>query len=331
MNVMNNKKLYIWGIAALFAFVVFFCGFPYLSHFVLCYVYGVANAEAVSCKMQNFGLVGDSYGIYNALFSALAFFGVIYTIYYQQKEGKKAALVNRFYTMLDYQSKLIDDMRAFPVRIKNDDAEVKLIFGRKVFVEYKIQLKYLMRAVKDVSEEEGFNLSQSDMADIAYAVFYYGSSPSWREFMKEYLRDYQNREELVDGIIEKLNSKKYKRYALSRPNQNYLSVYFRNMYNTIKVIDSTSLLKEEEKKDYIKMLRAQLCNAELYVLFFNLLSRFGHKWIEHDYVSKYEIIQNLPSKYCDGYNPKDYFCTIQYEGEQRTLSTFHEIIVPREE
>lgn len=102
------------------------------------------------------------------------------------------------------------------------------------------------------------------------------------------------------------------------------------MYNAIKIIDSTKLLDEREKKEYIKILRAQLSNAELYVLFFNLLSRFGKKWVNNEYVSKYEIIQNLPSKYCDGYDPKDYFDTIKYESEEKTLSTFHGVMRPRE-
>lgn len=148
--------------------------------------------------------------------------------------------------------------------------------------------------------------------------------------MLEYLKDYPETEKLVDNINTVLAGQKYKRYFLGRTNQNYLSVYFRNMYNTIKIIDSTKLLSEDEKKEYIKILRAQLSNAELYVLFFNLLSRFGKKWITNEYVSKYEIIQNLPSKYSDGYDPKEYFDTIKYESEEKTLSTFHEVMRPRE-
>ena len=279
--------------------------------------------------MQNYGLIGDSYGIYNTLFSASAFFAVIVTLYIQQRDNKKSSLVNRFYKMLDFQEKLIKDMMVYPVCKSKQKSPVNLVSGRKVFIEYKLQLKYLMKAVADVSEKNNFELTQPDIADIAYAVFYYGADVKWKELMLEYLRDYNEPELLVDEINSTLTSPKYGRYFLKRPNQNYLSVYFRNMYNTIKIMDSSKLLQDDEKREYIKILRAQLSNAELYVLFFNLISRFGKKWIDNDYISKYEIIQNLPSKYCDGYAPKDYFDTIKYESDEKTLSTFHEVVRPR--
>ena len=85
----------------------------------------------------------------------------------------------------------------------------------------------------------------------------------------------------------------------------------------------------EEKNEYVKILRSQLSNAELYILFFNVISRFGKKWIDSDYINKYQLIQNLPPKYCDGYNPKDYFSEIRFESEELCLSPFKENIVAR--
>lgn len=326
-----NKNILFWTIGILVFALIFFWLCPSLLPVIISCSYHIDNVTQGSHTMQNYGLVGDSFGIYNALFSALAFFGVIYTLYLQQKDRKEETLVNRFYKMLDYQNELIEDMTVYPVIINKNKTNIKPVSGRKVFVQYKIQLKYLIKAIEDVVREQNFGLSKTDIADIAYSVFYYGSSPTWKEFMIEYLKDYDDCEKLADSIIAKLGSNKYKRYALDRPSQNYLSVYFRNMYNTIKVIDSANLLDEKEKKAYVKMLRARLCNAELYVLFFNLLSRFGKKWIDNDYIARYELIQNLPAKYCDGYNPKDYFCTINYESDARTRSTFHETVMLRTE
>ena len=142
------------------------------------------------------------------------------------------------------------------------------------------------------------------------------------------MKDYKDVESLVDAIIAKLESNKY--YILTRPNQNYLSVYFRNMYNAIKLIDNCRLFSQKEKEEHIKILRAQLSNAELYILFFNVISRFGKKWIENDYITKYQLIQNLPQKYCDGYNPKDYFPDIKFEGEETCLSPFKQKVVKRD-
>lgn len=222
----------------------------------------------------------------------------------------------------------LGELNVAQVRKVKQGEPIAVAEGRKAFVEFKIQMKYLVKAIKEMSERNGFRFSDIDIADIAYAVFFYGSSKSWKPFMMEYLKDYPDTERLVDAIIARLDSEK--RFILYRPNQNYLSVYFRNMYNAIKLIDNCGLISSEEKKDYVKILRAQLSNAELYILFFNIISRFGKKWVDNDYVTKYQLIQNLPSKYCDGYNPKDYFPEIKFEGEELCLSPFKEQIVQRE-
>lgn len=78
------------------------------------------------------------------------------------------------------------------------------------------------------------------------------------------------------------------------------------------------------------MLRAQLSNAELYILFFNIISRFGKKWVDNNYVVKYQLLQNIPAKYCDGYDPKEFFPDLAFESEELCLSPFKEKIEVRE-
>lgn len=310
--------------AVLALLYVFFFLLPLTLPFFRDHVFNVRE----NIKIDVLGQMGDSYGIFNALFSGLAFLGVLMTLYKQSRDNRKHTVVEQYYQMLDVQQKVIDEINVAQVRKVKQGEPIAVAEGRKAFVEFKIQMKYLVKAIKDVSERNGFKFSDIDIADIAYAVFFYGSSKSWKPFMMEYLKDYPDTELLVDAIIARLDSEK--RFILYRPNQNYLSVYFRNMYNAIKLIDNCGLISSEEKKDYVKILRAQLSNAELYILFFNIISRFGKKWVDNDYVTKYQLIQNLPSKYCDGYNPKDYFPEIKFEGEELCLSPFKEQIVQRE-
>lgn len=321
-------KKYLKGtgifVAVLALLYVFFFLLPLTLPFFRDHVFNVRE----NIKIDVLGQMGDSFGIFNALFSGLAFLGVLMTLYKQSRDNRKHTVVEQYYQMLDVQQKVIDEINVAQVRKVKQGEPIAVAEGRKAFVEFKIQMKYLVKAIKDVSERNGFNFSDIDIADIAYAVFFYGSSKSWKPFMMEYLKDYPDTERLVDAIIARLDSEK--RFILYRPNQNYLSVYFRNMYNAIKLIDNCGLISSEEKKDYVKILRAQLSNAELYILFFNIISRFGKKWVDNDYVTKYQLIQNLPSKYCDGYNPKDYFPEIKFEGEELCLSPFKEQIVQRE-
>lgn len=320
MKIQYNKNKWLFIIfGAILLFVFFFWLLPLFLNFI---------CEAIFCEeiCNNFsklGTIGDSYGVYNALFSLFAFIGLIYTLQSQNKENKKNHVVDQYYKMLDYQRELIDDMVVYPV-IK--DKNPTPVHGRKVFVEYKIQLKYLNRAIRKINQKENFGFTDTEVADISYAVFFYGSAGSWKSTMRKHLREYENCDKLVDAIVEALD--KEKRYALYRTNQNYLSVYCRNMYNAIKLIDNADCLTEEEKKSYIKTLRAQLCNAELYVLFFNFISRFGRKWVESDYINKYQLLQNIPAEYCDGYEPKDYFPDIKFESEDSVLSPFRNIVVP---
>lgn len=321
-------KKYLKGtgifVAVLALLYVFFFLLPLTLPFFRDHVFNVRE----NIKIDVLGQMGDSYGIFNALFSGLAFLGVLMTLYKQSRDNRKHTVVEQYYQMLDVQQKVIDEINVAQVRKVKQGEPIAVAEGRKAFVEFKIQMKYLVKAIKDVSERNGFIFSDIDIADIAYAVFFYGSSKSWKPFMMEYLKDYPDTERLVDAIIARLDSEK--RFILYRPNQNYLSVYFRNMYNAIKLIDNCGLISSEEKKDYVKILRAQLSNAELYILFFNIISRFGKKWVDNDYVNKYQLIQNLPSKYCDGYNPKDYFPEIKFEGEELCLSPFKEQIVQRD-
>ena len=310
--------------AVLALLYLFFFLLPLMLPFFRDHVFNVSDNN----KIDVLGQMGDSYGIFNALFSGLAFLGVLITLYKQSRDNRKHTVVEQYYQMLDVQQKVLDEINVAQVRKVKQGEPIAVAEGRKAFVEFKIQMKYLVKAIKEMSERNGFKLSDIDIADIAYAVFFYGSSKSWKPFMMEYLKDYPDTERLVDAIIARLDSEK--RFILYRPNQNYLSVYFRNMYNAIKLIDNCGLISSEEKKDYVKILRAQLSNAELYILFFNIISRFGKKWVDNDYVTKYQLIQNLPSKYCDGYNPKDYFPEIKFEGDELCLSPFKEQIVQRE-
>ncbi len=338
-----------WIVIASLFFVLFFCVMPLFLTFLLDHnqyigsdiVETPQNGTAGSNPMEKFGLYGDSYGIWNAFFSALAFGGVVFTLLRQNKETAKRTLIEQYYKMLDFQQTLIDDMAVpsvskTPVNtavIKNKTAaELKvmegqvIVKGRKSFLEYKAQLKYLMKAVKDVSIEKELNLSETDVVDIAYALFYFGAEKDGTDIL-EYLKDYEQKELLANEIYAKIA--KDKKHELRRSNQNYMSVYSRNIYNAIKLIDQSELLTKEEKVGFVKVLRAQLSNAELYVLFFNVLSRFGKKWIANKYVVKYQLIQNLPTSYCDGYKPKEYFPEIKFEDEELGLSAFKNIIVER--
>ncbi|OUS81582.1 putative phage abortive infection protein [Pseudomonas putida] len=149
--------------------------------------------------------------------------------------------------------------------------------------------------------------------DIAYMCFYYGQSDTWIDFISQKLSFHQSGSIIAGMMLSKVKARED--LKLGRTNQTDLSSYFRNMYNAIKLVDNDKYLSESEKINLVKIYRAQLSNPELYILFFNLVSRFGKKWNAKGYIEKYELLTNLPVAYCDGYDPKKYF-NISFEEDE---------------
>ncbi len=73
-------------------------------------------------------------------------------------------------------------------------------------------------------------------------------------------------------------------------NKNELSHYFKTLYRIIILIDSSSL-DEERKHQYSKLLRSQLSDSELLILYYNYHSRLGIK--VRPYIIKYGILKHI--------------------------------------
>lgn len=247
---------------------------------------------------------GDFFGGFvGTIFSIMSVFLLIYTIFHQNKEAQKSALETNFFRMIDYHNQNVNQLK-----ISNlDKTKVNDFYeGRRAFVQFKIQIRRLFQIVNEVVAENDYQLSKDQIADIVYMIFFYGIDGSWVSFIQEKLVRYAPIHiNLAAQIQGKINSNPDLKYG--RTNQTNLSTYFRNMYNAIKLIDSSKFLDRREKEEIIKIYRAQLSNPELYVLFFNVMSRFGKKWIQNNYITRYKLLKNIPKNYCEDYDPKDYF------------------------
>lgn len=105
--------------------------------------------------------------------------------------------------------------------------------------------------------------------------------------------------------------------------QYHLGHYFRHLYHTVKFIDNQSnlLVNEQRKKDYIRMLRAQMSNYEQGLFFINSISQLGRSWElcnsdKKRLVTDYRLIKNLPQYFIKDMNPKDYYPDIKFEFEE---------------
>lgn len=254
---------------------------------------------------------GDFFGGFiGTLFSILSVLLLIYTITSQYIETSKNKTKDHFFKMLDYHTENVRSTKVGNIEVAKADIVEE---GRRAFVIYKIQLKRLLQAINSISDTLDLDLSSREKIDVAYICFFYGQSETWIDFIKGKLSVHRNGSLIATEMLKKVQENESLR--LGRANQTELSSYFRNMYNAIKLVDNDKYLSHEEKIDLIKIYRAQLSNPELYILFFNLVSRFGTKWHKSHYITKYELLTNLPHDYCDGYNPKDYFDMLYEEDE----------------
>lgn len=252
---------------------------------------------------------GDFFGGFiGTLFSMLSILLLIYTVLENNISSRKNNLKDHFFKMIDYHNENVNQISIPHVDTEKKETEN----GRRAFVVYKIQLKRLIETIREINVEHSLDLDNKALIDISYIIFYYGLSPTWKEFVKDKLQRYKTADKIIDNLIYTIESNP--KLKIGRTNQTNLSTYFRNMYNAIKLVDTSKVLSNKEKKELIKIYRAQLSNPELYVLFFNITSRFGKKWNEKEFVKKYNLIKNLPKDYCDGFNPKDFF-DIKYEHE----------------
>lgn len=72
-------------------------------------------------------------------------------------------------------------------------------------------------------------------------------------------------------------------------NNELLSIYFRTLFRLCQIIDNSKCLAIK-KVEYIKILRAQFTNAELYFLRYNAMNVFGVKFRE--YINKYNLLKH---------------------------------------
>lgn len=269
------------------------------------YYHNLMNIDPeLASKFGNFfgGFIGTMFAITSTLL-------ILVTLITQYIENRKSQTGNNFFKMIDYHNENVKQLNVSHINPKKKEDKIE---GRRAFVIFKLQISELFKVVKRIKSDLNLDISNEQIADIVYIAFYYGIDNDWKKFSENLFSKHEKGKEIVKKLLK---AKESNQWYIGRTNQTSLSSYFRNMYNAIKLIDNDKYLKRKEKKEYVKILRAQLSNPELFVLFFNLLSRFGKKWRENKYIERYEFIKNIPLNYLGDYNPKKYF-QMEYEEEE---------------
>jgi hypothetical protein len=175
------------------------------------------------------------FGVVNALFSGLAFAGIIYTILLQRKE-------------LELQRRELADTR-------RELEGQKLQLERQAFENAFFQMLRLHNDIVD---------SFSYKSPISSEQFH--GKQCFPAIKHDLVNAYLKNPRMSMPVEER-----YKNYYLNHAHD-VLGHYFRNLYQIIKYVNNSTT---ENKKFYSNIVRAQLSSAELFLLFFNTFSEFG--------------------------------------------------------
>jgi uncharacterized membrane protein len=201
---------------------------------------------------NNFGIYGDMYGGINALFTGLAFVGVITAIILQMKE-----LALQREELVLTRSELTD------TKDEHCKARKENAFFQMVALHNEI-VKNASGVVTtyDIEEDEARKYTKQGKRFFQSVLAEFRGYYSPRK-MSDYNPDIEN--------IRRKYQKLFKKY------EPVLGHYFRNIYTIIKFIDDEIACVTEQRK-YIRILRAQLSASEHILIFYNCLSERGENF-----------------------------------------------------
>ena len=235
--------------------------------FVVWLLYGLA-AYNFPKSLEKSGQTGDMFGGITALFSGLAFAGLVFTLFVQKKE-------------LQYQREelghLVEEQRQTKGHLKDQATHLKSqseFIERPIFENNFFQLlssfnDYVANTRVTASKTvlEGHDAYGQIFAKLKLNLFGYMGmrEPRSAIFRDEYEIFYQG-------------------------NKDDLGPYYRQLYNILKFIRNSNL---EDQKFYSNIVRAQISSSELTLLACNIASPHGSKKMA-PLIKEFEFL-----KYCD--------------------------------
>ena len=231
----------------------------------------------------------------------------------------------RFYKMLDIHIQNVENLKERSTGRQND--VFKLLIER-----YQKCYRVVFDALNDFLYEQNFGIyqvgenayvdylrslykdekkKQEAVCTLAYGYFFYGVNYTI------------NRK---DGCIAELNEALSKRMDIENAAHSscneVMGHYYRHLYQTVRYVANMNdaVIDEQQKYEYIKMLRAQMSDTEQLLLYYNSLSIPGRNWNEPSqatglskyayrqcmgYIARFRLIKNLTNlNQVIGLNPK---------------------------
>jgi hypothetical protein len=262
----------------------------------------------------NKGAIGDTIGGLMSPFIAISASILTFMAFYiqykanqeVQKQFKIQQFESQFYEMLRLHKENVDEVSVSEAKtiikgIKNSQSNLISTNGRKAFEELDKELKLIYDTIKRILlRDKKQILEPNNILNKSYHIFFFGlhSNQNGLKFdlKKRDVDSISEKEKEIDHkIYDSVRSEANKsRKDLFTGNSTYLAHLYRHLYLTVKFVanQNESFLSYEQKRKYLRILRAQLSNPEQALLFYNWRSGFGNQWEQKDEIDKDNSTKN---------------------------------------
>lgn len=228
-----------------------------------------------SQSAENRGTFGDMFGFSNALFSGFALLGLVYAILLQRHEVSIAKReIKHTKEILDEQQKQLHRQNLLSEK-QNFEATFFNLLSLFAQLTERMDLEIAPKkaGMTNITIEDGKIFTGKDV----FPIF---SKLIWDSYGKKVIDD----SSLHDCI------KPYEDFYKSYNSE--LGHYFRTLYNIVKFVENSNI---EHKRLYTNLVRAQLSDAEVEIIFHNGLSKHGIDKFK-PLIEKYTFLKNLNSE-----------------------------------
>lgn len=233
-------------------------------------------------KWSDRGTFGDQFGAVNALFSGLAFAGLIITILLQRRDLELQR------NDLKLQRKELEltrqEMEEQTAEFEKQNETLKIQRFENTFFNMLSQFQEVVNSLSVKYKKRG-----DDLEALGREVFRasFERMPVFVDIPSGD-RDYQ----LIYGMVNDIGRKGMEGYGKADV-PSYFDHYFRLLYRILKFVKDTPLITTfNEEYEYTSMLRAILSRYELVWLYYNGLSEYGNEKLK-PLIERYAMLKNL--------------------------------------
>ena len=224
------------------------------------------------------GTFGDMFGAVNALFSGLAFAGLIVTLLYQKEELK---------LQREELAQTREELKGQREEFEEQNKTMKRQrFENTFFNMLSLQQEIVANLSFDkVHKVFDFNMQTQDVQRTSYI-----GRTLFREMYLNLTVSIDNNHS-YQGVRGAIQANDLGVYSYI-PTTTRFDHYFRHLYRIFKYVDSSDLITNDERYDYACIVRSQLSDYELVMLFYNCLTTNGREKFK-PLIEKYTIFNNL--------------------------------------